>query len=236
VGVYTESTRVLIVEDEPELRWCLLKCLEPNGFSTVCVASAAEMYQALADGGFSVAIVDIGLPDQSGLVLVEYLRKNTDMGVIILTGMDTEEDRVRGYSSGADLFLAKPFNWRELVAAIKSIAGRRFKPYSQPMTPAASGKWLLDKSSWQLTAPGGAAISVTAQELRFIEILATCGGVVPREKVLTMLYNRHDEHTSRALNALVRRLRAKIEEVGARSPIKTARTVGYSFASAVIMK
>jgi DNA-binding response OmpR family regulator len=181
-----------------------------------------------------VALVDIGLPDQSGYVLAEYIRANTDMAVIILTARATVDDRVKGYDSGADLYLVKPVDCRELASAVISLAQRqqtRTEPH-QSLPPAVEN-WMLCMGTWSLTAPDGSGITLTAKEMQFLELLAaTPGRSVMRDTLLTKLYLRHDEYTSRSLDSLVRRLRAKITSVtGEPAPIKTAHAVGYCFSA-----
>jgi len=120
------ETRVLVVEDNQNLRESMAECLNLAGLTVSSVGSAAECYQALASSDWCVTVIDIGLPDQSGYVLVEYIRANTTMKVIILTARDAIDDRIKGYDSGADIYLVKPINCRELAAAIVSLAQRQY--------------------------------------------------------------------------------------------------------------
>lgn len=226
--------RVLIVEDDQDLCESVVEYLGMSGLQAESVKSAAEFYQAVASRSWHVVVVDIGLPDQTGYVLVEYLRSNTDMKVIILTARDAVEDRVRGYDAGADLYLVKPVDLRELAAAIISLANRQVsRNEQQPFAAfmAVPDTWTLTRKAWALVTPASLEIPLTGKELQFLELLATCPGKpVSREAILTKLYQRYDEHTSRALDSLVRRLRAKImTSIGAPVPIKTLHSVGYCF-------
>ncbi len=226
------GVKVLIVEDNHDLRESVVEYLEMAGVAAVGVGSAAEFYAAVATGGWNVVVVDIGLPDQSGYVLVEYLRSNTAAKVIILTARNALDDRIRGYDAGADLYLAKPVDCRELAAAITSLTLRRESgpQHSVSSSPAPSrDTWTLARSDWSLVAPDGAVIALTGKEVRFLELLATTPGMpVPRGTLLLKLYNRHDEYTSRSLDSLVRRLRAKIlAATDFPQPIKTAHAVGH---------
>ena len=114
------STRVIIVEDDQDLRESLVEFLNLAGHDVSGVGSGLEFYQAIAASSFAIAVVDVGLPDQCGYVITEYIRKNPAMGVIMLTARDAIEDRVRGYDAGADLYMVKPVDSRELGAAITS--------------------------------------------------------------------------------------------------------------------
>ena len=230
------AIRVLVIEDNHDLRESVVECLTLAGLAPVGVGSASECYQALAAGDFNVALVDIGLPDQSGYVLAQYIRNNTALAVIILTARDTLDDRVMGYDSGADLYLVKPVDCRELAAAVTSLAQRqRIRSEPQPAHQSPGESWSLHLGSWKLAAPNGNASELTAKELQFLELLAaTPGRAVARETLLTRLYLRHDEYTSRSLDSLVRRLRAKITaDTGVPVPIKTAHAVGYCFSAAL---
>ncbi|MDK9716449.1 MAG: response regulator transcription factor [Trichlorobacter sp.] len=230
--------KILIVEDDQDLRESIVEYLSIAGFDVTAVKSAAEFYQAVAQGGWSVVVVDIGLPDQSGFVLVEYVRANTDMKVIIMTARDALDDRVKGYDAGADLYLVKPVDCRELAAAITSQAQRHISrslfcaPVSHSLSPPTE-HWELAQSSWSLIAPDGAQIQLTGKELHFIELLSSgVGKTIARETLLLKLYQRYDEYTSRSLDSLVRRLRVKIMSATACVvPIKTVHAVGYCFSA-----
>jgi two-component system, OmpR family, response regulator len=230
------TIKVLVVEDNHDLRESVVECLGLAGLAALGVGSASECYQALAAGEFNVALVDIGLPDQSGYVLAKYIRENTALAVIILTARDALDDRVRGYDSGADLYLVKPVDGRELAAAVTSLAQRQqIRAEPQPAPLPTHGAWSLHLGSWRLAAPNGTISELTAKEMQFLELLAaTPGRPVVCDTLLTKLYLRHDEYTSRSLDSLVRRLRAKITaDTGIAVPIKTAHAVGYCFSASL---
>lgn len=233
--------KVLIVEDEQDLRESIVEFLTLADFEVSAVKNAAEFYRSVAEECWNVVVVDIGLPDQSGFVLVEYIRANTDMKVIVLSARDALDDRVKGYGAGADLYLVKPVDCRELAAAITSQAQRHSTRVVFPAATAVETQsavvdtWELTQSSWTLLAPDGAQIALTGKELQFIKLLAASQGkAVGRESLLVKLYQRHDEYTSRSLDSLVRRLRVKIMSATAVPvPIKTIHAVGYCFSAAL---
>ena len=232
------AIEVLVVDDNQDLRDSVIEYLAMTGLAATGAANAAECYQALSSGNWSVAVVDIGLPDQSGFVLVEYLRANTDTKVIILSARDSVDDRVKGYDCGADLYLVKPVDCRELTAAVFSLAQRQLTRAEADCLPRSQAEsWSINQNAWSLTAPNGVSIALTAKEMQFLVLLAdTPGTPVNRETLLAKLYLRHDEYTSRSLDALVRRLRGKIVETSrCDSPIKTAHSVGYCFSSPLII-
>lgn len=230
--------KVLVIEDDLDLRDSVVEYLNMAGLAAIGVGTAAEFYHAQASGDWSVAVVDIGLPDQSGYVLVEYIRSNSEMKVIILTARDTVDDRVKGYDSGADLYLIKPVDCRELAAAIVSLAQRQQPRMEQHISQLPQVEsWCLQRNTWSITAPNGASIELTAKEMQFLGMLAeTPGKPVTRETLLSKLYLRYDEYTSRSLDSLVRRLRVKIMTAsGFSAPIKTAHAVGYCFVSPLLI-
>lgn len=227
------SARVLFVEDDRDLRDSLAEYLTLAGHRVVGVDSALAYYRALGAGAFDVAVIDLGLPDASGYELAEHTRRHTDLAVVILTARDGLGDRVQGYEAGADLYLVKPVDGRELAAALASLVTRR----SQRSERTTTLSWCLDRARWALAAPGGARVDLTSLELRFLELLAAGQGrPVERETLLLALYPRQDEYVSRALDALVKRLRAKVAlAAGGPAPIRTAHAVGYCFSEPVII-
>jgi len=233
----SEKTRVILVEDDRDLRESLVEYLNLAGYLAEGIGSGLEFYRNLALHPYDIAVVDLRLPDQDGVVLVEYARKNSEMGLIILTARDAVEDRVDGYKAGADIYLVKPVDGRELAAAIDSLATRRRESSAGPASTYLSC-WQLDLGAWTLTAPTGECTSLTGKEMQFMAQLAECPGQpVSRETILLSLYSSQDDSAGRALESLVRRLRAKISgPESTSSPIKTFHAVGYSFTADLLVK
>lgn len=231
-----QKTRIILVEDDRDLRESLIEYLNLAGHRVEGVGSGLEFYGKLALHNYDIAVVDLRLPDQDGFILIEYARKNSEMGLIILTARDGVEDRVTGYGAGADIYLVKPVDGRELAAAIASLASRRRESTTVPVGPPATC-WQLDRRTWTLTAPSGKIFALTGKEMQFMAQLAECPGQsVLRENLLLSLYASQDESAGRALESLVRRLRAKIGAAEATSPIKTSHAVGYVFAAGLLVK
>lgn len=226
-----KTPRIILVEDDADLRESIAEGLELFGFQVTGVGSGREFYCKLADDGpFAVAVIDVGLPDQSGLVLAEYCRANTAMGIIMLTAHDSEDDFFRGYEAGCDLYLTKPFPSRVLASAITRLVERL--PIGH--TAAAQGssrapRWTLDRTAWKLFTPGDEIISLTSREMQVLTaLLETPGEPVTRDHLQRLLYPRCDEYSGRALDALIRRLRAKTSQSGGEPiPVKTVHSVGY---------
>lgn len=228
------NIRILLVEDDNDLRESVEECLNLAGYDIKGVSSGMDCYRALGESAFDIAIVDLGLPDQDGFILAKYIRSNTPMKVIILTARNAVEDRVRGYDAGADLYLVKPVDYRELTAAIRSL-GERIHPTQEPRGSSCD-KWFLSREKWHLVAPDGTVVPLTGRELHFVDaLLATPGKPVRRETIIEQLGYSDAEYASRAMDSLVRRLRRKIESsTRCEPPIRTVHAIGYCFSAPII--
>lgn len=230
----TDATRVLLVEDDADLRDALAEYLELNGCRVTAVGTGMAFYQALAKGeGFHVAVIDLGLPDQPGHVLADYARRNTRMSIIIVTANDSLENRIETYHTGADLLLGKPLDSRELLAAVVAMNRRYLERYGQEAAEMKSTtrSWQLDRARRQLTSPVGTVAALSPSETTAFELFIAAGSsTVERSRLLECIYGRDDESTRRALDNMIRRLRQKISEGhDLPDPILTAYGVGYSF-------
>lgn len=226
-------TPLLLVEDDVDLAEAISEYLELNGYAVTCISRGMQFYQLLNGGAcFQVAIIDIGLPDQSGLVLAEYARSNTNMAVIVITANECVDNRIHTYRSGADLFLAKPIDSRELVEAVAAMCIRYRQRSKENQAPAEQTVgWTLSGSHRQLYTPDGSAIDLTWQEFLIIELFCQAAGdTVERHCFLMQLYKRSDSSAQRALDNLISRLRHKISvHTGQPAPIFTAYGIGHDF-------
>lgn len=203
------QVRVILVEDDQVLRESLRDYLTLTGCQVDAVESGIGFYHLLSRQTYDVAVIDIGLPDQSGYVLTEYARANTGMGLVIITAHDSLEARISGYQAGSDLFLAKPVDGRELVAAITSIASRCKERNRQETT--AAPRWGLSATRWILTTPSGINVALTAKEYQVLCLLVEAAGeTVERDTLTCRLYGNSSESSSRSLDTLVGRLRKKL--------------------------
>ncbi|SEF53648.1 response regulator transcription factor [Bosea lathyri] len=223
-------THILIVEDETRLRKDLIDFLGLCGFSASGVATAQELRQALADGNSpDVIILDVGLPDGNGFELASQIREAHRCGIIMLTALGDSDDRIRGFESGADIYLVKHSTLREIEAAIRSLLRR-----SASLPNAANGngdQWVLDGTNWMLVAPNHRSLKLTATEFAFMSVLCSCGGdICQRESLMETLARPKSNFGNRHLDAMVSRLRRKIEErTNLPAPIKVVYGVGYTF-------
>lgn len=229
-------THILIVEDELRLRKDLGDFLELAGFSVTAAATAQEMRQALTHGSKpAVILLDIGLPDGNGFELATEIRASHSCGIIMLTALGDSEDRIRGFESGADIYLVKHSTLREIEAAIRSLL-RRTGELSEPAH--GNGEWVLHKTDWTLVAPNHRPLKLTATEFAFMNILCSaCGEVCPREQLLEKLGRPRSSFDNRHLDAVVSRLRRKLAEgTGLSAPIKVVYGVGYTFTSSAVVR
>jgi len=228
-----EIGKILLVEDDTDLRESLHEYLHLSGFHVCSVGSGMEFYPQLNSGQFAVAIIDIGLPDQSGYVLAEYCRTNTNLRIIIITANDTPDARLESYKAGGDLFFSKPLDTEELAAAIKNLVTRKAQSNTSPSTVEDTSQWRLDKSKWILISPDGDSIKLTAKELIIVETMgASAGTPIERKTLLQKLYPRVDSYTSRSLDTLMRRLRSKcFEQTQKTLPIQTVHGTGFCFSA-----
>lgn len=230
--------KVILVEDDRDLREMLSDELSLEGLSVNSVGSSMAFYRELALNTFDVAILDVGLPDQSGLEIAAYIRQNMSMGIVMLTAYGAEEDRVAGYQAGADLYFVKPVDSCELVPAIKNLAQRLQMSVSAEIQPApCQDVWTLNSQSWQLSSPQGDVVKLTTKEIHFLESLAEQGKeVVNRNDLLDSLgYSVEGIYGNKAMDVMITRLRKKIRKTLAIDPpIKTVRAMGYTFTSPIV--
>lgn len=238
------NRRVIIVEDDQDLRESIIKYLTLAGHDIDGVGSALQLYQNIAKENYALAVLDIGLPDQNGLVLAEYLRSNTEMRIIMLTARTSLDDKLAGYNSGADVYMVKPVDFQELSASITNILGRLDAFPHKSIDPENSAPelsalanvkylpWALDQRARTLHTPEGNVIELTGREFDFISCLASNGNEAVRHQVIlkSLLY-QDDESSKRSLESLIHRLRTKIVACCNTVPIKTLHGIGYCFSA-----
>jgi DNA-binding response OmpR family regulator len=240
---FSPSCRVIIVEDDQPLLKSVVKYLTLEGYEVTGVGSAHEFYQHMFAEPYLVAILDVGLADQSGLVLAEYVRKNTDMRIIMFTALATIEDQLAGQQAGADVYLVKPVDLRQLSAAIATLLSRLSGPSVQQQSATEklpqpqTGQWRLISTQWILQTPQGDSIRLTTKELDFMVLLVSAPkAVVSRLDLLKKLGYINSESGNHSLQSLINRLRSKIMSHNMPDPIKTAHAVGYTFLADITLE
>jgi two-component system OmpR family response regulator len=233
---------ILIVDDDPEIRRLLVDYLTRNGFVAFAARDGREMWSTLERHAIDLIVLDLMLPDADGLTLCRDLRGKSDAShipVLMLTARGEETDRIVGIEMGADDYLVKPFNPRELLARIKAILRRtRALPPNLRPEPARclcfSG-WCLDTGTRVLNAPDGVATPLSGGEYRLLRILLDHPNrVLNRDQLTEMIHGREAEAYDRAIDVQVSRLRQRLRDES-REPqlLKTVRGEGYVLASTV---
>jgi two-component system phosphate regulon response regulator OmpR len=226
------ATRVLVVDDDPSVRKMLVEYLSTHGYEVAQAASGEAMRAELARATPAVVLLDIGLPGEDGLTLARYLRERHDVGIIMVTGQGDVVDRVAGLEVGADDYIAKPFDPRELRARLKSVLRRLEKKDSPKAESRVSiGKCSLDMKSRTLNDARGKEVPITSMEFDLLKALVEHPNqVLSRDQLLGMTRNREWEPFDRSIDIRITRLRRKVEDDPAHPRvIKTVRGAGYMY-------
>lgn len=231
------ETRLLLVDDEPALREPLADYLSRQGFAVTQAANAAEARQHLRDSRPDLVLLDIMMPGEDGLSLCRHLGEALAIPVILLTARGEATDRIVGLEIGADDYVIKPFDPRELVARIRSVLRRAAKGAPPPADDELFEfeGWRLDPLKRRLTAPDGALVSISSAEFRLLlAFLNHPRQVLDRDRLLDLVQGREAHLFDRAVDNQVSRLRRKIE-ADSRHPalIQTVWGGGYTFAAEV---
>jgi two-component system phosphate regulon response regulator OmpR len=218
---------VLIVDDDDRIRELVSRFLGENGFVTAAAASAAEAREALRYLLFDALVVDIMMPGETGLDFIRTLRGDgRAIPALLLTALGETEDRITGFESGADDYLPKPFEPRELVVRLQSLLRRGGRSAGRAADkPFTIGRWTYDPDHKELTA-GGETVKLTAVEANLLEGLARRAGEVVSREDLALLTGI--EANERTIDVQVTRLRRKLED-DSKNPrwLQTVRGKGY---------
>ncbi|GLI24762.1 two-component system OmpR family response regulator [Xanthobacter flavus] len=228
---------ILIVDDDAEIRRLAGKFLREHGHKVTSAQDAREMREAMAAGPVDLIILDIMLPGVSGLDLCRDLRRSSNVPIIMLTARGSDVDRIVGLELGADDYLAKPFNPRELLARIHAVL-RRTRPSDAVPTVGGSNLkfsgWTLDTRRRELTNPEGAVVDLSTGEYDLLlTFLEHPQRVLNRDQLMDAAKNRTATGFDRAIDIQVSRLRKKLESHGTLEMVKTVRGAGYFFAPEV---
>ncbi|WP_435416680.1 response regulator transcription factor [Parerythrobacter aurantius] len=238
----TAPVHVLLVDDEQSLREPLAEYLTGQGFRVSEAASAAGARSVLLNEAPDIALVDIMMPGEDGLSLTRFLAETQGLPVILLTARGEATDRIVGLEIGADDYVTKPFEPRELVARIRSVLRRGARHNGAAIDATAQDEWIYRFEGWQLdplkqklTDPDGTVVPISTAEFRLLRaFLDHPRSVLDRDRLLDMVQGREAHLFDRAVDNQVSRLRRKVE-ADSRDPqlILTVRGGGYRFAANV---
>jgi DNA-binding response OmpR family regulator len=229
---------IYVIDDDADIRQLVRDVLESYGYGVTTLARGSDARQAIRRQAPDLCIVDLGLPDMDGLTLVRELWEDVRFGVIILTGRAGVSDRVLGLELGADDYVVKPFEPRELVARVNSVIRRReqlAQKAAQPTGRARFADWVFDAGDLSLTHADGRADSLTASEARLLTtLLRAPKRVLSRDQLQGDEPESDDFPYDRSIDVRISRIRKKIED-DPKSPrlIKTVYGAGYLFAADV---
>ncbi len=234
-----QAGHILVVDDDREIRDLLGRFLAKHGYRVTAAKDGKEMRRALADWHIDLVVLDLMLPGEDGLSLCRDLRARSQVPVIMLTMMGEETDRIIGLEMGADDYLPKPFNPRELLARMKAVLRRAQSAPSMPVTRGRStlgfSGWRLDLGLRQLESPDGLIVDLSAGEFDLlVAFVEHPQRVLSRDQLLDLAHGRAEALFDRSVDMQVSRLRHKIE-TNPKEPelIKTVRGGGYLFTAVV---
>ncbi|KPG02069.1 transcriptional regulator [Rhodopseudomonas sp. AAP120] len=228
-----QTPQILVVDDDPEIRKLLARYVEGQAFRVLLASSCSELRERIASNQIDLVVLDVMLPDGSGLDACRDLRaKRNQIPIILLTALKEDVDRIVGLEMGADDYLGKPFNPRELVARIRAVLRRR----SEIASPAESSKkyrfegFIADPQLRSVVDAQGAPIELTGAEFDLLQVfLDRPGRVLSRDQLLDLTRGRDGDVFDRSIDVLVSRLRRKLDTSGITPLLKTVRNGGYQF-------
>lgn len=227
---------VAVIDDDADLRATVAALLEDSGFGAVALPGGRAFFALGPEPGIDLALIDLRLGEENGLELAVELRRRFGMPIVMLTGRGDEADRIEGLETGADDYMMKPFNPRELIARIRAVLRRAGHPaLADPARDATRlvtfGRHRLDLDRRELIGPEGDEVALTNAEYRLLEyFLRHPGRVIPRIELLTELGSDLSHYVDRTIDVLILRLRRKIEAVPSKPVhLQTRRGQGYIF-------
>jgi two-component system aerobic respiration control protein ArcA len=227
-----QTYQILVVEDEDVTRFNLRSLFEAEGYTVFEAIDGDSMAEQLKQNNINLVIMDINLPGKNGLLLARELTVNKDLGLIFLTGRDSDIDKILGLEIGADDYLTKPFNPRELTIRARNILSRIGQTASEPVQSIVSfNQWSLDGNSRQMTSPEGKIIAIPRGEYRALSLLIkNAGKIISRQELIKEMTGRDLRSNDRTVDVTIRRLR-KHFELNTNTPelINTIHGEGYRF-------
>jgi two-component system OmpR family response regulator len=235
------TKHVTIVDDDPDVRALLARSLGADGYQVTALESGVGIEDVIASNHIDLVILDIGLPDVDGLTITQKIRRNSDVAIIIVSGRGDLADRVVGLEIGADDYITKPFEPREILARVRTVLRRgRYQgansgPAAEPHLLYEFGDWKLDATAQLLHHGNGEPVCLTSGEFRLLEAMVTrANRVLTRDQLMDVCYGNNSPAFDRSIDVCVGRLRRKLLD-DPRNPaiIRTVRNGGYIFSARV---
>jgi len=224
------SQKILIIEDEPDIRKTLEYNISREGYEVISASSLSEGREKLESASFSLLLLDLMLPDGSGLDLCRELKQDkslSSMPVIILTAKDDEVDKVVGFELGADDYVTKPFSVRELILRVKAVLKRGERKSDNMEVQRQFGELKIDVDSHEVFINDD-HVSLTALEFKLLhQLVDRRGRVQSRDQLLSDVWGYSSDVTTRTVDTHIKRLREKLGDMG--KYVQTIRGVGYKF-------
>ncbi len=235
----TAPTHILVVDDDPEIRTLLARYLDSQGFRVSVAADRRECEARIADSNPDLVVLDVMLPDGSGLDICRSLQERRGIPVILLTALKEDVDRIIGLEIGADDYLGKPFNPRELTARIKAVLRRAA---GAEVTTAEARHYAFAEfdvvpEQRRVTRADGSEVDLTGAEFDLLKVfLERPGRLLSRDQLLDLTQGRDRDPLDRSIDVLMSRLRRKLGETEPGAIFKTVRNGGYQLAVPVLAK
>lgn len=230
----SEGAHVVVVDDDSDVRETVAEYLRRSGFSVSEADGGSALREIMASRPIDLAILDINMPGDDGLTLAREIRGAGQAGIIMLTARSEDVDRIVGLEIGADDYITKPFNPRELLARVKAVLRRASRGGEAPATlgrEVQMGKCRLNLDSRKLYEADGSEVPITAMEFDLLQAFAEHPRrVLSRDRLLDLAHNKEMEAFDRSIDTRVTRIRRKIERDPAKPAcIKTVRGAGYIY-------
>lgn len=217
--------RILLAEDETSLARALKKILEKNNCSVDAVHNGEDALQYLLTDNYDVAVLDIMMPKMDGLTVLRKLRNSaSQLPVLLLTAKSEVDDKVTGLDSGADYYLTKPFDTKELLAALRAVT----RPRSQVDSKMRFGNITLDRATFELAAPGG-SFRLANKEFQMMEVfLSNPRTLITAERLMEKIWGYDSDAEINVVWVYISYLRKKLAAIGADVVIRASRNAGYT--------
>jgi len=230
---------VLVVDDDPNVIEVVVECLESGGYLVLASVNGTQALEILDKSNVDLVIVDLGLPDIDGLELTRSIKTKSRAGIIILSGRTDTTDKVVGLEIGADDYLTKPFELRELLARVRSVLRRKADDAN---STAADNilvyefdGWIFNLGKREVASPAGSIINLTSGEFDLLSVFVeNPNSVLSRDQISDLLATDNGSSFDRSIDLRINRLRKKLENIPKEPKlIKTVRNAGYKFVATV---